>query len=59
MPIIQSIQKAVNDLKAKGITKIIALGHAGINVDKKIAQKVDGVDVVVGAHSHSFLYTGK
>ena len=58
MPIIQSVQKAVNDLKAKGITKIIALGHAGLRVDKKIANKVDGVDVVVGGHSHTFLYTG-
>lgn len=40
------------------MTKIIALGHSGFEMDKLIAQKVKGVDVVVGGHSNTFLYTG-
>lgn len=41
-----------------GVNKIIALGHSGFTVDKDIARKVRGVDVVVGGHTNTFLYTG-
>ena len=58
MPIIQSVQSAVKELESQGINKIIAVGHAGFNVDKEIAKKVIGVDVVVGGHSNTFLYSG-
>ena len=42
-----------------GINKIIALGHSGITKDMEIAAKVRGVDVVIGGHTDTFLYTGK
>ena len=35
----------------------IAVGHSGYSKDKNIAKNVPDVDVVVGGHSHSFLYT--
>lgn len=38
---------------------IIALSHAGLDVDREVAAAVPDVDVIVGGHSHSFLYTGK
>lgn len=41
-----------------GVEIIIALGHSGYDKDKEIARDCPLVDVVVGAHSHSFLYTG-
>ena len=28
-------------------------------MDLRIAAEVEGIDVIVGGHSHSFLYTGK
>ena len=37
---------------------IIGLSHAGYGMDKKVAAEVDGIDVIVGGHSHTFLYTG-
>lgn len=49
----------MDKLTTLGVNKIIALGHSGFLVDKNIAQKVKGVDVVVGGHSNTFLYTGK
>ncbi|XP_028411615.1 5'-nucleotidase-like [Dendronephthya gigantea] len=58
LPIISSVQKAVDELISKGINKIIAVGHAGFQYDKEVAKKVVGVDVVVGGHSNTFLYTG-
>lgn len=54
--------KTVNDeaqrLKEKGIDIIIVLSHCGLNVDKIMAAKCPLIDVIVGGHSHTFLYTG-
>jgi 5'-nucleotidase len=45
-------------LKNQGINKIIALGHSGFTVDKNIALEVEGIDLVIGGHTNTFLYTG-
>lgn len=45
-------------LKDEGVKIIIALGHSGYNQDQIIAQECPEVDIVIGGHSHSFLYTG-
>ncbi|NXD67314.1 5NTD nucleotidase, partial [Eolophus roseicapillus] len=55
---IEALQVQVNELTAMGVNKIIALGHSGFTVDKNIAQKVKGVDIVIGGHTNTFLYTG-
>ena len=55
----ESVRSAVEGLKKNKINKIIAVGHAGIDMDKKVANEVDGIDIVVGEHTNTFLYTGK
>ena len=55
----EGIQEGVDSLRDKGINKIIALGHSGIEVDIEVANNVRGVDVVIGGHTNTFLYTGK
>lgn len=50
-----SLQAAVNALRAQGIDTIVALTHVGYAVDQALAAAVDGVDVVVGGHSHTLL----
>ncbi len=55
LPVLDSLKKAVSELEAQGINKIIALTHVGYEVDKQIASQVDGVDVIVGGHSHTCL----
>ncbi|XP_071801378.1 snake venom 5'-nucleotidase-like [Asterias amurensis] len=56
---IPAIQAEVDRLIVEeNINKIIALGHAGHTMDKKIAKEVQGVDIVVGGHSNTFLYNG-
>ncbi|XP_002741914.1 snake venom 5'-nucleotidase-like [Saccoglossus kowalevskii] len=57
-PEVESIRAEVERLKTQGVNKIIALGHAGINKDLDIARMVDGIDIVVGGHTNTFLYTG-
>ena len=44
-------------MKNQGINKIIALGHAGIQMDKIVAG-IDDVDIAIGGHTHTFLYNG-
>lgn len=45
-------------LKKQGVNIIIALGHSGYDIDQEIAKECPLVDVVVGAHSHTLLYSG-
>lgn len=55
---IESIRAEVSILKNQGINKIIALGHSGFTIDKNIALEVEGIDLVIGGHTNTFLYTG-
>lgn len=45
-------------MKSQGVKTIIALGHSGYEKDQEIAKNCPLVDLVVGGHSHTFLYTG-
>ena len=54
----QALSRSVAALKARGVDKIIALTHVGYAEDQALAAQVDGVDVYVGGHSHTFLETG-
>lgn len=45
-------------LQKNGVNIIIALGHSGYSKDLEIAKECPLVDVVIGAHSHTFLYNG-
>nr|XP_002736173.1 PREDICTED: 5'-nucleotidase-like [Saccoglossus kowalevskii] len=56
---IEAIQAEVDRLTSEGITKIVALGHSGYTKDLEIAEKVRGVDLVIGGHSHTLLYSGE
>lgn len=55
LPAVDSLKNAVKELSDQGINKIIALTHVGYEVDKQLAAKVDGVDIIVGGHSHTCL----
>ncbi|XP_068698294.1 snake venom 5'-nucleotidase-like isoform X1 [Montipora foliosa] len=59
LPEVESVRSAVEELKQNNINKIIAVGHSGIEMDKRVAREVDGVDIVVGGHTNTFLYTGE
>uniref|UniRef100_A0A8C6LX01 5'-nucleotidase n=1 Tax=Nothobranchius furzeri TaxID=105023 RepID=A0A8C6LX01_NOTFU len=54
-----ALQPQVDKLQTLGVNKVIALGHSGFSVDQLIAKKVRGVDVVIGGHTNTFLYTGR
>jgi 2',3'-cyclic-nucleotide 2'-phosphodiesterase (5'-nucleotidase family) len=35
---------------------VIALTHVGVDVDRALASRVPGIDLIVGGHSHTFLW---
>ncbi|XP_029351664.1 5'-nucleotidase isoform X2 [Echeneis naucrates] len=55
---VDAMQPHVDKLKTLGVNKVIALGHSGFTMDKQIAKRLRGVDVVIGGHTNTFLYTG-
>lgn len=58
---IEEAEKAVKAFEDKGVDKIIALSHLGfddnpaIDNDIILAQSVNGIDVIIGGHSHTEL----
>ncbi len=52
---IDSLTADVEALQAEGVDIIIALNHVGLAKDIEIAEKVPGLDLVVGGHSHTLL----
>ncbi|MBP0482585.1 bifunctional metallophosphatase/5'-nucleotidase [Sagittula salina] len=51
----EAVQAEVDKLAEEGVNKIIVLSHSGLNVDKAVAEKTTGVDVIVGGHDNSLL----
>lgn len=41
----------------QGINKMIAVSHLGYDVDMQLAKEVEGIDIIVGGHSHTKLDT--
>lgn len=51
----KTLKPILADLKAQGINKIIVLSHIGYDKDIELAGRVEGIDLIVGGHSHSLL----
>lgn len=58
LPEVESVKVEVEKLVAQGIKIIIVLSHSGLLIDREIAKHGGPIDLIVGGHSHSFLYTG-
>ncbi|WP_335870587.1 cell wall-binding repeat-containing protein [Bacillus sp. 2205SS5-2] len=52
---LKKAEETVKMLEAEGVNKIIALTHLGYNYDVTLGESVDGIDVIVGGHSHTKL----
>lgn len=48
-------KSTVAAIEAEGVNVIIALSHLGYNRDKELAKAVNGIDVIVGGHTHTKL----
>ncbi|MEO1766232.1 thiosulfohydrolase SoxB [Thiobacter aerophilum] len=48
----ESLQKYVDEVRAKGAQVVAVLSHNGMDVDLKMASRVTGIDVIFGGHTH-------
>lgn len=55
---IETAAKIVPELR-KECDLLIALNHIGLNRDRELAEKVPGIDLIVGGHTHAVLETPK
>lgn len=52
---VTSAQKAIDQLKAQGVKRVVLLSHVGYAFDQQIAPQLTDVDVIVGGDSHTLL----
>jgi sulfur-oxidizing protein SoxB len=48
----EDMQKQVDDARADGASIVVLLSHNGFDVDRKLAGRVKGIDVILTAHTH-------
>ncbi len=51
----EDMQKRVDEVRSKGAELVVLLSHNGFDVDRKMARKVRGIDVILTAHTHDAL----
>ena len=61
---VEVAKEMVSKLKEENVDMIIALSHLGLDEDSEVkssdvAEKVEGIDIIVDGHSHSVLEEGK
>lgn len=49
------IQDEIDKLQKEGVNKIILLSHLGLERDKDVIKNTQGIDVVIGGHTHELL----
>jgi len=54
----ETVKKHLPQMKKDGADLVVVLSHLGFEEDKKLAQEVKGIDVIVGGHSHTELPGG-
>jgi sulfur-oxidizing protein SoxB len=48
----ENMQSTVNAARAEGAQVVVVLSHNGMDVDLKMASRVQGIDAILGGHTH-------
>ncbi|MFA8387767.1 MAG: thiosulfohydrolase SoxB [Pelagibaca sp.] len=51
----ENMQMMVDEVRAQGAECVVCLSHNGFDVDKSMASKVTGIDVILTGHTHDAL----
>ena len=52
---VDSLLKLIINARKDGAKTIILLSHLGSKADQEVAEKVSGIDVIIGAHDHQII----
>ncbi|MEQ8189894.1 MAG: 5'-nucleotidase C-terminal domain-containing protein [Candidatus Eremiobacterota bacterium] len=59
---VEALRKSVDEVRSKGIKNVIVISHLGLEPteehkdiisDKEVAQKIPGIDLIIGGHTHT------
>jgi len=48
-----AVRAVISEMRTKGVDIIIGLTHIGYSHDQRLADSIPGIDVIIGAHSHT------
>jgi 2',3'-cyclic-nucleotide 2'-phosphodiesterase (5'-nucleotidase family) len=50
---VQIVPRLIKEVRAQGAKLVVLLTHLGFDEDRKLAAAVQGIDVIIGGHSHT------
>lgn len=50
----EAVQREVHRLRDR-VNAIVVLSHLGLRMDKRLAEEIDGIDIILGGHTHHVL----
>ena len=51
----QSLRETISEVRRFGVAAIVLLSHNGVDVDLKLASRVEGLTAILGGHTHDAL----
>lgn len=54
-PLAATVKGEIRQLRKKGAEVIIVLSHSGVEAERQLAEEVEGIDIIIGGHSHTLV----
>ncbi|MCH8979213.1 MAG: 5'-nucleotidase C-terminal domain-containing protein [Armatimonadetes bacterium] len=55
LDLVTAVQSEIDRLTSQGVDKIVVVAHVGYSDEVRLAEALQGVDIIVGGHSDTFL----
>ena len=54
-PLAATVEKEIEFLRGQGAELIVVLSHSGVEAERRLAEEVAGIDIIIGGHSHTLV----